>query len=40
MAIGKGRIEGGTSRRQREFWDRTRHRIFTWEDVTRWMHAT
>jgi hypothetical protein len=41
--IGKGRIEGGTSRRQKEFWDRPRWEISrevvrrqtngTWEQV-------
>ena len=32
--IGKGRIEGGTSGRQKEFWDRARGRSAR-EDVTR-----
>ena len=38
--IGKGRIEGGTSGRQKEFWDRVRHRRFAQEDVTRWLNGT
>jgi hypothetical protein len=35
--IVKGRIEGGTSGRQKEFWDRVRYRGFIREDVTRCM---
>lgn len=33
--IRKGRIEGGTSRRQKEFWDRARWERFALENVTR-----
>jgi hypothetical protein len=33
---GKGRIEGGTFQRQKEFWDSTRHGRFTLEGVARW----
>jgi hypothetical protein len=38
--IGKVRIEGGTSRRQKEFWDRVRHGRFTQEDVMSLTHGT
>jgi hypothetical protein len=38
--IGKGRIEGGTSGREKEFWDRARSRRLAWEDVTRQRHGT
>jgi hypothetical protein len=38
--IGKGRIEGGTSGRQKEFWDRARCWRFTWKDGTRQLHGT
>ena len=30
---GKGRIEDGTSGRQKGFWDRARQGRFSWEDV-------
>jgi hypothetical protein len=33
--IGKGRLEGKTSRRQKEFWDRARQK-FVSGDVIRW----
>lgn len=34
--IGKAGIEGGTSRRQKELWDRVRYGGVTQEDVTIW----
>jgi hypothetical protein len=33
--IGKGRIEGGTSRKQKGFRDKARCGRFAWEDVSR-----
>jgi hypothetical protein len=33
--LGKARIEGETSRRQKEFWYIVRYGRFAWENVTR-----
>jgi hypothetical protein len=38
--IGNGRIESGTSQRQKEFFDRARQGRFAQEEVTRQTHAT
>lgn len=38
--LGKGRIEGGASGRQKEFWDGARHGGFTWEELRRQMCGT
>lgn len=37
--IRKGRIEGGTSRRQKKFWERARRGRFPREDVVRCIHG-
>jgi hypothetical protein len=38
--LGKGGIEGGTSRRQKEFWDIVRCGRFAWENVMRQTQGT
>jgi hypothetical protein len=38
--IGKGRIKGWRSGRQKEFWDKARHGSFTWDDMRRQMYGT
>jgi hypothetical protein len=34
------KIGGGTSRRQKGFWDRARYQRFAWGDMTRQIHST